>query len=110
VYAARHTRENPGKAAIVMATSGRAVTFGEYGVPNDDLGEEVKAVVQLADPAGAGQELAGDLIEYCRARLAHFKCPTTVDFAADLPRTPTGKLVRRVLRDRYWEANQTRIL
>src|SRR6202020_979592 len=50
------------------------------GVPNDDPGEEVKAVVQLANPAAAGPEVAQELIAYCRDRLAHFKCPRTVDF------------------------------
>ncbi len=80
------------------------------GVPNDDLGEEVKAVVQLADPAAAGPELAQDLIDYCRARLAHFKCPRTVDFVAELPRSATGKLYKRVLRDAYWAGHQTSIV
>jgi acyl-CoA synthetase (AMP-forming)/AMP-acid ligase II len=80
------------------------------GVPNDDLGEEVKAVVQLADPAAAGPELAKDLIDFCRARLAHFKCPRTVDFVPELPRSETGKLYKRVLRDAYWAGHQSSIV
>jgi long-chain acyl-CoA synthetase len=80
------------------------------GVPNEDLGEEVKAVVQLADPASASPELAQELIDYCRARLAHFKCPRTVDFVAELPRHPTGKLYKRLLRDAYWTGHQTSIV
>jgi long-chain acyl-CoA synthetase len=80
------------------------------GVPNEDLGEEVKAVVQLADPAAASPELAGELISYCRERMAHFKCPRTVDFVAELPRTETGKLVKRLLRDRYWAGHKTSIV
>jgi long-chain acyl-CoA synthetase len=80
------------------------------GVPNDDLGEEVKAVVQLVDPSRAGPELAQELIEYCRDRLTHFKCPRTVDFAAELPRSPTGKLYKRVLRQAYWAGHQTSIV
>ncbi len=79
------------------------------GVPNDDLGEEVKAVVQLADPAAAGPELARDLIDFCRARLAHFKCPRTVDFVPELPRSETGKLYKRILRDAYWTGHQSSI-
>jgi long-chain acyl-CoA synthetase len=79
------------------------------GVPNEDLGEEVKAVVQLADPAAAGPELAAELIAYCRENLAHFKCPRTVDFG-ELPRYPTGKLYKRILRDKYWEGHQTPIV
>ncbi len=80
------------------------------GVPNDDLGEEVKAVVQLADPAAAGPELAAELIAYCRANLAHFKCPRSVDFVAELPRYPTGKLYKRILREQYWQGHQTQIV
>ncbi len=80
------------------------------GVPNDDLGEEVKAVVQLADPAAASPELAAELITYCRDRLAHFKCPRTIDFVPDLPRSPTGKLYKRFLRDAYWAGHETSIV
>ena len=80
------------------------------GVPNEDLGEEVKAVVQLANPAAAGPELAAELIGYCRGSLAHFKCPRTVDFVAELPRYPTGKLYKRILREQYWQGHQTHIV
>ena len=80
------------------------------GVPNEDLGEEVKAVVQLADPAAAGPGLAEELIAYCRDRLAHFKCPRTVDFVPELPRSDTGKLYKRLLRDAYWTGHQTPIV
>ena len=80
------------------------------GVPNDDLGEEVKAVVQLADPDSASPELAQELIGYCRDRLAHFKCPRTVDFVAELPRSPTGKLYKRLVRDADWTGHQTPII
>ena len=80
------------------------------GVPNDDLGEEVKAVVQLVDPAAAGPELAQELIAYCRDRLTHFKCPRTIDFTDELPRSATGKLYKRLLRDAYWAGHQTAIV
>jgi long-chain acyl-CoA synthetase len=80
------------------------------GVPNDDLGEEVKAVVQLADPAAAGPELARELITYCRDSLAHFKCPRTVDFVPELPRSETGKLYKRILRDAYWAGHHSAIV
>jgi long-chain acyl-CoA synthetase len=72
------------------------------GVPNADLGEEVKAVVIAADPSSAGPELASRLIGHCRSHLAHYKCPVTVDFVDELPRLPTGKLLKRELRERYW--------
>jgi long-chain acyl-CoA synthetase len=80
------------------------------GVPNEDLGEEVKAVVQLTDAESGSPELAQELIDYCRDRLAHFKCPRTVDFVAELPRYPTGKLYKRLLRDAYWSGHQTSIV
>ena len=78
------------------------------GVPNADLGEEVKAVVIAADPAAAGAELGAELIAFCRSRLAHYKCPRTVDFVDELPRLPTGKLLKRQLRDRYWADESSR--
>jgi long-chain acyl-CoA synthetase len=80
------------------------------GVPNEDMGEEVKAVVQLVNPADAGPDLAQELITYCRDRQAHFKCPRTVDFVPELPRSPTGKLYKRVLRDAYWAGHKTSIV
>ena len=71
------------------------------GVPNPDLGEEVKAVVIAAPTASGNAELAAELIAFCRTRLAHYKCPVTIDFVDELPRLPTGKLLKRELRDRY---------
>jgi long-chain acyl-CoA synthetase len=80
------------------------------GVPNEDMGEEVKAVVQLVNPADASPDLAQELITYCRDRQAHFKCPRTVDFVPELPRSPTGKLYKRVLREQYWAGHKTSIV
>jgi acyl-CoA synthetase (AMP-forming)/AMP-acid ligase II len=74
------------------------------GVPDPDLGEAVKAVVLPAASARPDDALAADLIRYCRDRLAHYKCPKSVDFVTELPRLPTGKLLKRVLRERYWPA------
>ena len=74
------------------------------GVPNEEFGEEVKAVVQPADPASAGPELAAELVAWCRRHLAHYKCPRSIDFEAALPRLPTGKLHKQPLRARYWPA------
>lgn len=73
-----------------------------FGVPNEDLGEEVKAVVQLEDPAQAGPEMEADLIAYVRERLSHIKAPRSIDFRQDMPRTETGKLMKRLLKDEYW--------
>jgi acyl-coenzyme A synthetase/AMP-(fatty) acid ligase len=67
------------------------------------MGEEVKAVVQPLDIADAGPELTAELIAFCRARLSRIKCPRSIDFMTELPRTPTGKLIKRMLCDRYWQ-------
>jgi len=73
-----------------------------FGVPNDDLGEEVKAIVQPMPGVTADEAFAQRLIAFCRERLAALKCPRSVDFANELPRLPTGKLYKRALRDSYW--------
>jgi acyl-CoA synthetase (AMP-forming)/AMP-acid ligase II len=72
------------------------------GVPDEEMGEQVKAVVQPRDMSRAGPALAAELIAFCRQRLSPIKCPRSVDFEAELPRTATGKLMKRLLRDRYW--------
>jgi acyl-CoA synthetase (AMP-forming)/AMP-acid ligase II len=76
-----------------------------FGIPHEEFGEEVKAVVQPAvmpiDEADARQ-LERELIEFCKRSLADIKCPRTVDFRPDLPRHPTGKLYKRLLKDEYW--------
>jgi fatty-acyl-CoA synthase len=71
------------------------------GVPHPEMGEEVKAVVQLAPGVAGSGVLALQLIEYVRDRIAHFKAPRSVDFVDDLPRTPTGKLVKNALKEWY---------
>ena len=81
-----------------------------FGVPNDDLGEEVKAVVQLLDHTQAGPEMADELQAFCRERLAAFKCPRSIDFDEALPRQDTGKLYKRLLKDRYWGDRSSRIV
>ncbi len=92
----------PQETENLLATHPAVLDVAVVGVPNEDLGEEVKAVVQPVDPARAGPELAQELIAFCRAHLAHFKCPRSVDFVDELPRLPTGKLYKRLVRDRYW--------
>jgi long-chain acyl-CoA synthetase len=97
----------PQETENVLAAHPAVQDAAVIGVPNDDLGEEVKAVVQLADPAAAGPGLAEDLIAWCRDRLAHFKCPRSVDFVPELPRSDTGKLYKRMLRDAHWPGHNS---
>jgi acyl-CoA synthetase (AMP-forming)/AMP-acid ligase II len=80
------------------------------GVPNEEFGEEVKAVVQPVSMALAGPELERELIEWCKARISHVKCPRSVDFMEELPRHPTGKLYKRLIKDRYWGNKSSRIV
>lgn len=72
-----------------------------FGIPHDEYGEEVKACVQLLDPALAGPALEAALISYCREHLSHVKCPRSIDFLESLPRQANGKLYKRELRQLY---------
>ena len=81
-----------------------------FGVPNEDLGEEVKAVIQVMPDIEPGDELAQELIDYCHQHLSRQKCPRSIDFEAELPRLPTGKLYKRLLRDRYWGEGKNKIV
>jgi long-chain acyl-CoA synthetase len=81
-----------------------------FGIPNPEYGEEVKAVVQLIDPGSADPAIAQMLMAFCRAHISHVKCPRSIDFEASLPRHPTGKLYKRLLRDKYWADHESRIL
>jgi long-chain acyl-CoA synthetase len=101
----------PQEVENLLVTHDKVADVAVFGVPNEEFGEEVKAVVQPLSMDLAGPELAEELIAFCRANLAHLKCPRSVDFEAELPRHPTGKLYKRLLRDRYWEGHgKSRIL
>jgi long-chain acyl-CoA synthetase len=80
-----------------------------FGVPDEEMGEAVKAVVQPAAGVEAGPELERALLGFARERIAHYKAPRSVDFVAELPRLPTGKLYKRLLRDRYWGRTDTTV-
>jgi fatty-acyl-CoA synthase/long-chain acyl-CoA synthetase len=75
-----------------------------FGVPDEDLGEVVKAVVQPREWGDAGPELEQELIAYCKDQLSTLKCPRSIDFEQELPRDITGKMMKRELRARYWDA------
>jgi acyl-CoA synthetase (AMP-forming)/AMP-acid ligase II len=92
----------PQEAENVLAMHPKVADAAVLGVPNDDFGEEVKAVVQPLSMDDAGPELERELIAYCREHLADVKCPRSIDFRDELPRHPTGKLYKRILKDEYW--------
>jgi acyl-CoA synthetase (AMP-forming)/AMP-acid ligase II len=100
----------PQEAENLLTTHPKVLDVAVIGVPNEDFGEEVKAVVQLIDPSEASPELERELIQFCRDSLADVKCPRSVDFVDELPRHPTGKLYKRLLRDKYWEGHGSRIV
>ena len=80
------------------------------GVPHEEFGEEVKAIVQPAEGVAGDDAFAEERITYARERLAPYKCPRSVDFLAELPRLPTGKLYKRLLKDRYWGRGDSKIV
>jgi len=80
-----------------------------FGIPNEDWGEEIKAVVQPAEGVEADATLRDEIIGFCIERLASYKRPKTIDFVAELPRDPSGKLYKRKLRDPYWAGRDARI-
>jgi long-chain acyl-CoA synthetase len=100
----------PQEAENVLVMHERVADAAVFGVPNEDLGEEVKGVVQLLDGSMGSPELEAELLEFCRSRLAGFKCPRSIDFIEELPRQDTGKLYKRLLRDRYWGDRTSRIV
>lgn len=92
----------PREAEDVLILHSAVLDAAVIGVPHEEMGEEVKAVVQLVAHDQATPELADELIEWCRGRLAHYKCPRSIDFTLSLPRQDNGKLYKRALRERYW--------
>ena len=100
----------PQECENLLITHPKVADAALFGVPNEEMGEEVKAVVQLMPKFKPGAEMEAELIGFCRDHLAHHKCPRTIDFEAQLPRTPTGKLFKGPLRDRYWKDHKSRVL
>lgn len=100
----------PQEAENLLINHPKVMDCAVFGVPNEEFGEEVKAVVQPRDMSDAGPQLAEELLAYCRQNLSTLKCPRSIDFEPELPRHPTGKLYKRLLRDRYWQGRESRIV
>ena len=97
----------PQESENVLVNHPKVVDVAVFGIPNDDFGEEVKAVIQPVAMPSSPEEasaLEKELIAYCRSHLADVKCPRSIDFREELPRHPTGKLYKRLLKDEYWAA------
>ena len=89
--------------ALILHPAVRDVAV--FGIPNPDFGEEVKAVIEAADPSADQSDLVDELAQYAKEHLAGYKVPRSFDFIDEMPRLPTGKLYKRVLKDKYWDTN-----
>ena len=88
-----------------LITHPKAMDVCVIGVPNEEMGEEVKGIVQLVEGARPSAELEAEMIGFCREALSNVKCPKSIDFVAEMPRTPTGKLRKHEIRAPYWEGS-----
>ena len=100
----------PQAAENLLVTHPKVLEVAVIGVPNQDLGEECKAVVQPVNLDEAGPALAEELMDFCRAGLSPINVPRSIDFVPELPRLPTGKLLKRLVRDRYWERHTNKLV
>ncbi|HMG27673.1 MAG TPA: acyl-CoA synthetase, partial [Acidimicrobiia bacterium] len=97
----------PAEVDAVLLEHPAVADVAVIGVPDTEWGEEVLAVVEPRAGSVPTEELAGDLVAFCRERLAHYKCPRRVEFVDRLPRQDNGKIYKRLLRDRYRERAST---
>jgi long-chain acyl-CoA synthetase len=99
----------PAEVENVLITHRGVGDVAVFGIPNDEWGEEVMAVIEPAPGVAGDDELAAELLEFCRGKLAGYKLPRSIEFMAELPRDPSGKLYKRKLRDPYWAGRDRRI-
>ena len=93
----------PAEIENVLLSHPKVGDAAVFGIPHEDWGEEVKAVIEPAEGIEASDELAAEILAFCADKLAKFKTPKTIDFTNEMPRDPNGKLYKRKLRDPYWE-------
>ncbi len=91
----------PQESEDILVMHPRVADAAVFGIPDEEMGEQVKAVIQLTDHADEGPDMAAELIAYCRDHLSSIKCPKSIDFIEALPRHATGKLYKRLLKDQY---------
>ncbi len=99
----------PAEIENVLLTHPKVADAAVFGIPHEDWGEEVKAVIEPAADVDSGEALAGEILDFCRDKLAKYKTPRSIDFTNEMPRDPDGKLYKRKLRDPYWEGRERSI-
>jgi len=99
----------PAEVEAALISHPQVADVAVFGIPNDEWGEEVKAVVEPAPGVQGGDALAAELVAFLEGRLARYKLPRSIDFTTALPRDPNGKLYKRKLRDPYWSGHQRAI-
>jgi long-chain acyl-CoA synthetase len=99
----------PSEIESELLTHPKVGDVAVFGIPHEDWGEEVKAVIEPAAGVKGGPELEAEILEWCAGRMARFKTPKSIDFVDELPRDPNGKLYKRKLRDPYWEGRDRAI-
>ncbi len=92
----------PQEVENLLVTHPKVADVAVIGAPHEEMGEQVVAVIQPADWSEAGDDLAAELMAFCRSQISHVKCPRKIDFRPELPRHQTGKLYKRLIRDEYW--------
>jgi long-chain acyl-CoA synthetase len=99
----------PAEIEAVLFQFPQVADVAVFGVPHEEWGEQVKAVIEMGDTDADDQGLASDILAFCQKNLAKYKCPKSVDFIQNMPRDPNGKLMKRKLRDPYWEGRERMI-
>jgi long-chain acyl-CoA synthetase len=100
----------PQETENLLITHPKVGDAAVFGIPDEDLGEQVKGVVELMPGIEPGPATERELIDFCLASLAKRKCPRSIDFIDKMPRSPTGKLYKNLLRQPYWEGHGSRIV
>ena len=99
----------PSEIESVLLTHPKVGDVAVFGIPNEDWGEEVKAVIEPAEGVVVSPALTDEMMRFCVEKMAKYKCPRTIDFVEALPRDPNGKLYKRKLRDPYWQGRERAI-
>jgi long-chain acyl-CoA synthetase len=99
----------PAEIESVLLTHPKVGDVAVFGIPHEEWGEEVKAVIEPIDGVKGGDALTAEILDFLKDRLARYKTPKTIDYVAEMPRDPNGKLYKRKLRDPYWEGRTRNI-